>query len=385
LFENEVYIYANIKGSNVSVPLDMIPCSIQTEETEPCTITVNDKEYYSFFSRIRTKEKSIIQKGKSLKITLTESGVPIKINYNPTSMLSDRIIDTEFMLDVLHSKHFSLNGNKVYINPTVTELKNFNIEAMNDKLEYYKKMQTVLKLLHIQQDINIMTLSEQDMREIYNLITAFIDNKTVCNLRRDLPVITKIKIQDIVLLLVFNETSEGSGEYNIYDFFHSNLVLMYDRLNSDDKYITSLYSILQTDDYLQISNIDYDAMLPSYQILLKDNPEIFDRANMDMLNMISAYDKNKNANLLKVAKSFAEWIFNDCKDIIPNEIKLLNILQIVRRERELNIDEIKQLCAITENPKMCEETKVGAYLLLDNQIAAQIHFDLLDKDIQEEF
>jgi hypothetical protein len=151
----------------------------------------------------------------------------------------------------------------------------------------------------------------------YNLITAFIDNKAVRNLRKDLPVITKIKIQDIVLLLVFNETSEGSGEYNIYDFFHSNLVLMYDRLNSDDKYITSLYSILQRDDYLQISNIDYDAILPSYQILLKDNPEIFDRANMDMLNMISAYYKNKNANLLKVAKSFAEWIFNDCKDTIP--------------------------------------------------------------------
>jgi hypothetical protein len=60
-------------------------------------------------------------------------------------------------------------------------------------------------------------------------------------------------------------------------------------------------------------------------------------------------------------------------------------LQIVRRERELNIDEIKQLCAITENPKMSEDTKVGAYLLLDNQIAAQIHFDSLDKDMQEDF
>lgn len=160
---------------------------------------------------------------------------------------------------------------------------------------------------------------------------------------------------------------------------------MYDRLNSDDKYITSLYSILKKDDYLQISNIDYDAILPSYQILLKDNPEIFDRANMDMLNMISAYDKNKNANLLRVAKSFAEWIFNEGKDALTNEIKLLNILQIVRRERELNIDEIKQLCAITENPQMSEDAKVGAYLLLDNQIAAQIHFDMLDKDIQDDF
>lgn len=177
LFENEVYFYANIKGSNVSVPLDMIPCSIQTEETELCTITVNDKEYYSFFTRIRSKEKLIIQIGKSLKITMTESSAPIKIDYSPASMLSDRIKDTEFMLEAIHSKYFSLNGHKIELNPTETELKKFNIEAMIEAVEYYKKIQMVLQLLNVQQDINILTLSEQEMREMHNLITALLIRK----------------------------------------------------------------------------------------------------------------------------------------------------------------------------------------------------------------
>lgn len=106
---------------------------------------------------------------------------------------------------------------------------------------------------------------------------------------------------------------------------------------------------------------------------------------MDMLNMISAYDENKNAKLLKVAKGFAQWILNEDKDVIPYDIKLLNFLQIVRRERELNIDEVKQLCAITENSLTREDVKVGAYLLLDNEMAAQIHFQILDKEMQEAF
>jgi hypothetical protein len=363
----------------------LIPYDLQTQETEPCTIAVNDKVYYSYLSRIRSKDKVIVQIGKSFKIIVTELGAPVCINYNLAPMLSDRIIDTEFILDVLHSRHFSINGCKLDINPTATELLKFNIEEQKESIEFYKKVQMVLKLLSVQQDINLLMITEQELREIHNLITAFVDKKTVRNIRKDLPVVTKIKIQNIVLILVFQETSEGSGEYNIFNFFRSNLVLMYDRLGSDDKYITSQYSILQKNDYLQISNIDYDAILPSYQALLKNNPAIFDRANMDMLNMISAYDENKNAKLLEVAKSFAEWILNEDKDVLPYDIKLLNLLQIVRRKRELNIDEVKQLCAITENSLTSEDVKVGAYLLLDNQMAAQIHFEILDKEMQEAF
>ncbi len=385
LFENEVYLYANIKGSNAPIPIDLIPCNLQTHETEPCSIAVNDKVYYSSLSRIRSKDRVIVQIGKSLKITMTNLGAPVNINYNSAPMLSDRIKDTEFILDILHSNHFSLNGYKLDIIPTETELQNFNIEEQTKSFEYYKKIQIVLKLLNVQQDINLSTLTEQEQREMHNLITTFVDKKTVRNIRKDLPLVTKIRIQNIILILIFEETSESSGEYNIYDFFRSNLVLTYDILDSDDTYITSQYSILQKDDYLQISNFDYDAILPSYQALLKDNPTIFDRANFDMLNMLSAYDENKNTQLLKVTKSFAEWIFNADKDVLPYEIKLLNLLQIVRRERELNIDEVKQLCAITENSLAREDIKVGAYLLLDNQIAAQIHFDVLDEDMQEAF
>lgn len=385
LFENEVYLYANIKGSNAPVPIDLIPYNLQTQETEPCKIAVNDKVYYSSFSRIRSKDKVIVEIGESFKITMTKSGGLVNISYNSAPMLSDRIKDTEFMLDILRSKHFSLNGCKLDIDLAATEFQNFNIEAQTESVEYYKKMQTVLNLLNVQQDVNLSTMTKQDLLEMDNLITAFIDKKTVRNIRKDLSVITKIKIQNIVLILIFEETNKDSGEYNIYNFFSANLVLVYDTLESDDNYITSLYSILQKDDYLQISNIDYEAILPSYQALLKNNPAIFERANIDMLNMISAYDENKNTKLLNVAKSFAEWILNDDKDTLPYEIKLLNLLQIVRRERELNIDEIKQLCAIIENSLTREDIKVGAYLLLENQMAAQIHFDMLGKDEQEGF
>lgn len=201
--------------------------------------------------------------------------------------------------------------------------------------------------------------------------------------------VCRLKIQDILLLLVFEKCKDNEYTYNIYNFFRSKLVIYYDDIeNSDEKYLTSQYSILQKDDYLHISNIDYDAILPSYQSLLKENPKIYDRANNDMLTMLSAYDEvgEKNKNLLKVAKDFAEWILNEDKEeVLPYEIKLFNYLQIIHRERELNIDEVRQLCSITEDNSMGEDIKTAAYLLLGNQLAAEIHFEKIEREMQEGF
>ena len=70
---------------------------------------------------------------------------------------------------------------------------------------------------------------------------------------------------------------------------------------------------------------------------------------------------------------------------IPYDVRLLNTLQIEKRQRALNIEEVKELFRIIENPKTCEDILVGSYLLLDQQAAAHLHFEKLDKQLQEEF
>ena len=86
-----------------------------------------------------------------------------------------------------------------------------------------------------------------------------------------------------------------------------------------------------------------------------------------------------------MARSFSEWIFSSNDETLPYETKLLNKLQIEKRERSLTKDETKQLFQVIETPGISEDFLVGAYLLLGQQVAAELHFEKLDKQVQEKF
>lgn len=64
---------------------------------------------------------------------------------------------------------------------------------------------------------------------------------------------------------------------------------------------------------------------------------------------------------------------------------MLNKLQIEKRERSLTFDEERELLRIVENSDTHEDVIVGAYLLLNQQVAAQIHFSKLNVQQQNEF
>ena len=51
----------------------------------------------------------------------------------------------------------------------------------------------------------------------------------------------------------------------------------------------------------------------------------------------------------------------------------------------MTIDEVKELFRVVETPGVREDVLVGAYLLLDQQAAAELHFDKLDEQLKEEF
>ena len=63
----------------------------------------------------------------------------------------------------------------------------------------------------------------------------------------------------------------------------------------------------------------------------------------------------------------------------------MNKLQIEKRERSLTIDEVKELFRVVETPNTREDILVGAYLLLNQQAAAELHFEKLGTELQEEF
>lgn len=112
-----------------------------------------------------------------------------------------------------------------------------------------------------------------------------------------------------------------------------------------------LCTILQESNYISTSNIDFANLLDAYK-RYPMSPALFEIANASMLRMISAYDKapqpRKNV-LLRTAYQFAEWLMEDKDSSWDSRIAKINYYQIVRRERELTIDEIDDIRTLLMN------------------------------------
>ncbi len=307
--ENEVYLYVDIKGSNISHPVDVIPINLLIRENELKAISTSGKKFYNKFSRIKSSDGTVVRIGDSLSIEINENARAAKFNYNPSPMLRKRAKDLEFFINVVNEKGFFIENVKMPFDLPDDEIRKINVDDQKKFLKYYSKMVTVLDTLHIDDDININELTEQERREFHNLVIAFVDKEPVPNLKPDLPTVCNINIANLKLTLVFEKHLNSNNTYNIYDFFNSNLALFYDTPDGD-QLRTSLYSALQKEGYLQIKNIDYEAILSSYKLIEKENNEIFNRANEDLLAMLLAYDESgtKNPKLLKAAKDLAKWI-----------------------------------------------------------------------------
>lgn len=388
LFENEVYLYAEIKGSNILHPVDFIPNSIEVTESVNENIIVDGIKFYNKFTRTRTIDKLKITFGTSFSIIINHNDNTSKIEYTQSPMLRQRAIDLDFTRRAIKAKEFYVEYKRIPVLISEKELEKFDFVVQEESLQYYQKMIKVLDILNISEDLNLEEMNDNDIQEFNNLIIAFADNKPVPNLKKDLPSILRIKIGKINLLLSYKQCEFNQHTYIIRDFFHSEIMFSY-KYDGSTHLRTSCYSALTKENYENISNIDYEEILPSYQKLEVLNERIFEPANANLLIMLLAYDHcdQKNSRLLKAAKELSEWILNEDKEILPYELKLLNYLQVICRERELNKEEIKQLISISEGQTIQEEYKVGAYILLGNLIAAEIHLekvDIIQKKLIEE-
>ena len=174
----------------------------------------------------------------------------------------------------------------------------------------------------------------------------------------------------------------------MYDFFKTDISVAFEDRNNAGKMLPiSQYSILHENEFLTLSNINFEVLLPSFQ-KAEHHYETFNRANWFLLELLNAYDKaegTRKEKILKACKGFSDWISEAPEDELDYQIKTLNKLQTIKRWRDFNIDEIGALYAMVENKDTREDCVVGAYLLLGQQQAAEIHFGKLSEEEQKNF
>lgn len=382
LIKTPTYMYAKIKGHVIPQPMPIVMENIMTSEKVEQTVSVNGHKYYDYFERIRDKNGIKVRYGNS--VVLTMKGDCIAVNYYNCNYLRKRIIDLEFFLDVLKYKKIELNNKELPFVLNNDESK-FNYEESKRILNCLKDIERALDILNYHGDIDITKLTKKDWRNISYIVTAFVDNKAVSNLKEDIQPVVTLDIENLKFILTFTHCENDKNTYKIKDFGNSIFPIAYFNDKTNEYIQTSQYSLLKCNDFVKCNNIRFDRILPSFTELDVDE-EIISQANALILELIRAYDVTNNKEILNAAKDLSKWLLiNDSFDLfLSRDIRMLNYLQIIKRSRELNDDEILDLNDII-NKSNDDACIAGAYIILGNFSKANKHIDSLDEKIREDF
>ena len=391
-FLNEdIYIYAKPNGMSAHYPLGLITDTVERVVSHEVykKISIGNVCFYNQYSVLHYTGKDILKLGQSITITLPPFGsktskLTPKVRYQPCTSLRNRVQDLAFWIAFMEMEGFNVNGE--FISFKAEEKQSINVaEDAKKELLTLRKIINALDILHISEDIDLDKLEDKDWHELAILSRAFIDKRKIETLREDLPITFFMNIGRLCIALA-RSAFDPDGTAEIFDIFDNHY--QYGFMINDVQHFAPPCATMDQDSWMKISNIPYDDIQPSFVRIYNQHkdPEIFSVANNTLIVMLLAYDSSHKALLLEISMQMAKWILDEGPDdVLLYSIRLINALQTVCRRRELDKEERLNLLRIAEDPHAEERLRTGAYLLLKNQEAAEMHFQLMDDDTKELF
>lgn len=383
LLNNEVYAYAKIKGSAILQPLEMIPTHKHTSEKEDIVVSVNGRQFYSSVTVIRSSDEVRYRLGHSFSFTVGKDNSETKVKYENSPYARILATDLDFMLSYIEHGSFEFDNVTIPFDRSKADFSKFNMEEQKNLLRIIQDIVKVLDILNCKDDLNVIELSEQDLRNLERIVKAILYRAPVRGLKEDAPLVVKMAVGTLNLSVCLRKHPTERGAYVLTDFFQTDLDVAYENKHGE-KEPCSQYNMLSPDDLATLNNIRYDVILSSFQ-RFELTDESVARSVCFMLGLIEAYDKSKKNELLSLALDFANWFKDFSEEFLPNDIRALNYLQIIKRQRAFTKEETKQIYTIIASNDSSNEILVGAYLLLDQQEAAEIHFGKLSEEEQINF
>jgi len=387
----EVTVYAKHSSTEILVPVDLIKIK-DYDQIINSPVLIDNIEYYKCLKLHYSKEGLKVILGNSVSFTFLINEEKANINFTIKGALSQRIIDTNFILALLKNKYYSIGGDKPHdFNLDVLEGEiDFNqyIDDYEKYLEYLLETKNVMKKLKVDIDLDLDHITSEDEKYLKILISGILYNnpqnlivnhsinkKTIINSFKK-----NIKISNVIVSIYF--VKKNDGKYSLSNFFVDGYTATYQGSTNDKPFNASIFLVLTKDDFITVSNIDYDIIYNSF-INLEVNDELIEMTNLFILDMIGAFDKTNKKITLETSLRLIDWVINKNTNKY-GETYILNRLQIIKRMRKLSDDELLQLHTIIST---CKDEKIltGAYLLLDNSEMASLYFKKLSSADQDEF
>lgn len=375
---HDFYLYAKPKGLDIDIPVEKVSNPIISKKING-SIKVNGVEYYSSYTVIYEKGKATFQIGKGLSFIPPLEKESSKLQIRPAGTLSEFIKDTSFIVDVIEHKELSINGAKLPFN----DLPVGEVEQIKTNFEYYKNVKKTLDILGVSEELECDNLSEQDQRNIRNLVGAILYGKKMTLSHTDAPVTyCLIKIANLSVLIWAEKQSDE--KYVIKNFFEKHSVCVFE--SNDLEHInpiqSSQYLLLKKRAFECASNIDCEMILEDL-ISTEPSQYLMSQSVLFLLEILKGYDKNPKEELLNLATRILDWIEENNIEI-SKDVILLNRMQILKRQRKLTFDELVSLAELKKDDKPLE-IRCGAYLLLDDNVNAQNCFDIMDEEMKKMF
>ena len=335
---------------------------------------ISDTEQEIVYKDIKLETKlneQIIYFGNSFNFNLTKHTFNIKI----CGSLLERIKDLHFINKIFINKVFLINEKEF-----VVEFSEKEISKFKTLLSQYEELKQILLKHNVNKDLKLDEWQDKDFNKLNIWLTA-LEDKAPLNLKSEISLIGSIAIKDLRLSIMAHKNKKGSFhieslwnniDYKKYAFKYQN--------SEKEIKTNNLYLILNSDAYLS-DDINFDEMREIFTNYTLTNDEC-KLLNAQILEIIKAYDYNKNSNLLSYAKFLLNILLEQDSD--SHDIYYINLCQILKRENKLNDEEIKELMNIKTNNSNVE-IQLCCNLLMDSKVEANILIKNIDYKTMESF
>lgn len=340
------------------------------------SVCANGKEYFKSCEILHTPNCDEIHFGKSIIVKETHKGNP-SLCFALKGNINERISAIEFLLDVVDGKGIMVDGINIKTEFYARQIEESGLKGLKDQLQYLKDVKEVLESVDVQIPLECDNITDKDESYIKMLLLGIKYGEQINFNSEKVPPIGHIVIANLNIILHFIESEKG--KYKIENFADSLADCKSDY--ADGKFFdTSKYTILRKKDFIKISNLRFDKM--EEEIFSIENSGHLVRVNLMMLEMISAYDVNKNDALIQSAIRIGIWLIDKDNDA---DLAILNVYQCYYRIRKLSDEELDILDNIARRRENNSSVMLGVYILLENNRKAKRIFENMELEEQKDF
>lgn len=373
---HELYMYFT-DSNGVTFPIQHITNISEVGSTSDETIYCGGTPYSVKMTKILRKGECEFTFGKAFHFCAAEGESKSQFEFHLFGSLEDRIQDCEFMINLMQAGGFLFGA--TFYKVSIDDPDREQFIKIESSLLYLKRIKAGLEYMGAVVPLDLDVLTEQDWNRINNLLIPASEGQPV-----SIESISEPRQAGVLeignLKLMILAVQQENGQYLLSNFFSKPLYFAIHEDN-DSLIPCCYYVILQKENFITLSNIDFSLMLE--RITAEEpHPVYVNEVNLLLLRLLDAYDDTKRDDILSASISLSEWLYSLATD---DAIGVINHLQAIKRRRRLEDDEKKRLFQIAYNPSTTNACKMGANILLEDYQSAELQYSSLSQEERSQY